>query len=494
MVSTTQTATFTSVDCGSTTPLSREDIVTHTIHENAELKQFLDANHMDCSVHTVVMGKNDVTGSASPSNDVIQHAIMKATTLVNPHPHRRSHTVIVLTSNPPDCAQSSPTLTPTPTTPVLNDASTTQSPITITSTRSISHRNSPFDPSNPTPNSSPPIRLSSRLVKHSSADSSLHFLDHPPSSSSSSSSSVVSIHSRSRPNDSFLNSTISPQPLSRRVASVDCSPEVTKPRSLGLFANTPVQDSRSLPLAQKVLKRNLLESPSTSPLFMSQSLQSRHLPTGSSNNGEGRITSPSIIARSIKRSHTDGGHHVLNGASSHGSSSLPHVSCINERIRSSSDEFRVTEIWELYAGRNAQLLHKRELVQLCEDLFDEIQSRYRRRLRLETKLTEYPDSQVEADLQADLPLILPASTNEPSKIPIRRDYIRYLFQRLMSSMIHSVPSNPSSMVIDRSGPNAPKLTKHEFMTGWKKSHEAIFAAIQQFKRNANRSMEIKPSM
>lgn len=154
------------------------------------------------------------------------------------------------------------------------------------------------------------------------------------------------------------------------------------------------------------------------------------------------------------------------------------------------DRDRVSQIWELYAGkRDSKYMYKRELLQLCEDLFDEVETRYRLRLRQTTHSNDYTSEQMEKDLKNDLPYILPAKSSDGSSSqPSRQDYIRYIYRNCIHIMMKSVPKN-LSVHIDRSGTNSPKVTKQEFMMGWKSCNTLLFASIDDAqkleKRNGN---------
>lgn len=163
---------------------------------------------------------------------------------------------------------------------------------------------------------------------------------------------------------------------------------------------------------------------------------------------------------------------------------------------------RTEELWIHYAGRGANHMHRRGLLQLSEDIFYEFTMKYRSKLTAQAAAKNakksikdqrvYTEELLERDLKTDLPFLLPAYTTNKDHIPSHEEYVTYIFRFAMKEMKRVAGSsngggnNTPGGMTDSPGSaggsmqeKAPKLTKIEFIVGWTHCHELLFQAIDK---------------
>lgn len=147
---------------------------------------------------------------------------------------------------------------------------------------------------------------------------------------------------------------------------------------------------------------------------------------------------------------------------------------------SEAGDARVEAIWLHYAGRGSSHLHKRALMQLAADVFDEFVTRYRSKRRAAAAATgrDLAPDQLEREVANGLPHLLPAIRSDHGGPPTRADFVYALYRRCRREMIRFAPSVSTGRT-ERRGAHAPKLTKLEFVSGWRHCSDIIFAALDQ---------------
>lgn len=152
---------------------------------------------------------------------------------------------------------------------------------------------------------------------------------------------------------------------------------------------------------------------------------------------------------------------------------------------------RSEQLWLHYAGRDAKHLSRKGLRQLSSDVFDEFVERLRDKVRelAEQKLKpgqEVDEARLEADLHTDLPYLLPAQSSVSGKPPTRDDYIRYIQRFSLHELVRMNVDGGDKLDGRSSRPQtpsqAPRISKLEFIAGWKRCHDLLFTTIQRMQK------------
>ena len=169
---------------------------------------------------------------------------------------------------------------------------------------------------------------------------------------------------------------------------------------------------------------------------------------------------------------------------------------------------RTEAVWTYYAkSATVTELSRKGLYRLSEDVLDEFIERYKAKLR---KVHEddpmYGATEVDRDLRADLPIMLPAKIKEGRKVVEHDDFVKYIMKYAMSKLCESpgqisrAGSRRPSVSLTRApsmcalrgdsrettaAVASPKATstsqalisKQNFIRGWRSCQAEIFALI-----------------
>jgi hypothetical protein len=169
---------------------------------------------------------------------------------------------------------------------------------------------------------------------------------------------------------------------------------------------------------------------------------------------------------------------------------------------------RTESVWAYYAkSASATELSKKGLYRLSEDVLDEFIERYKARLRkIHEDDKSYGQAEVDRDLRADLPLMLPAKMREGQQVLGHDDFVKYIMKYAMNKLIgsagqvsRSVSRRPSVSLSRAPGdntaagngngvlaaavaalsesPTSGLIKKREFIRGWRSCQAELFALV-----------------
>jgi hypothetical protein len=173
------------------------------------------------------------------------------------------------------------------------------------------------------------------------------------------------------------------------------------------------------------------------------------------------------------------------------------------------------QLWEHYAGSaRAGNMHRKGLMQLAEDVFEEFCTRLRASLERQAQQRPnkpYTEQMREEDLARELPFLLPAipsssssSSSDNAADPLKRaEHVAYIFHFALTRMKKTSAGGSSTpRSVSRNGPadtndltsarsKQYSVSKTEFLYGWGPCHARLFAALEAAEKQTDAEVNNK---